>query len=235
MESVRDIESRFGIKIDIKTDKYSTKNTSKSTSKPQENKDNKYNIQYQTESLNPIDTAYYQYINAINNSKPENLADIYAQIGISSSSRYNDLYNYMKLLYRNEELTWDNMTDFELLSMIPVNLHQTANNILTRQELIKYVQNNQNNNINNNTNSPNNNTNTSNNLDNDIYNQYHDCLVTAADRKSKGTLKLCPEGYCTAKLTYDVYPSYWANLNASKICSGEKEDLEGNIKNYYQQ
>jgi len=64
---------------------------------------------------------------------------------------------------------------------------------------------------------------------------YLQCKVEAADRREKGKLKLCPEGYCTVKLTEDVYPSYWANLKASKICTGQEKDYEGNVKNYYNQ
>lgn len=63
--------------------------------------------------------------------------------------------------------------------------------------------------------------------------EYQNCKIEAAERKANGKLKLCPEGYCTVKLTEEVYPSYWANLKASKICSGELEDYEGNIENYY--
>ena len=63
---------------------------------------------------------------------------------------------------------------------------------------------------------------------------YHQCMEDAANRKAQGKIKLCPEGYCTAKLTEEVYPSYWANLRASKICTGQEEDYEGNVENYYQ-
>lgn len=63
---------------------------------------------------------------------------------------------------------------------------------------------------------------------------YYECLEDAKKRKEQGKLKLCPEGYCTAKLTSDVYPSYWANLKASKICKGTEEDMEGKVKNYYE-
>jgi len=54
---------------------------------------------------------------------------------------------------------------------------------------------------------------------------YRSCIEEA---KGRTDLKLCPEGYCTVKLTEDVYPSYWANLKASKICSGEEMDMLGN-------
>lgn len=65
--------------------------------------------------------------------------------------------------------------------------------------------------------------------------KYEQCKIEAADRKAKGKLKLCPEGYCTVKLTEEVYPSYWANLRASKICSGTEEDYDGKIEDYYAQ
>jgi len=67
--------------------------------------------------------------------------------------------------------------------------------------------------------------------DESVLKQYKLCKEETAKRK---TLKLCPEGYCTVKLTEEVYPSYWANLKASKICTGELEDLEGNLKKHYE-
>ena len=70
--------------------------------------------------------------------------------------------------------------------------------------------------------------------DTSMLNEYQQCKTEAADRKSQGKLKLCPEGYCTAKLTEEVYPSYWANLKASKICTGQLEDYEGKKQNYYE-
>lgn len=59
----------------------------------------------------------------------------------------------------------------------------------------------------------------------ELLEKYEKCLIDAAERNKKGSLKLCPEGYCTVKLTEKVYPSYWANLKASKICNGELEAL----------
>ena len=38
-----------------------------------------------------------------------------------------------------------------------------------------------------------------------------------ASKKSKGS-KICPEGKAWAKRTFDVYPSAYANLAASKYC-----------------
>ncbi len=70
--------------------------------------------------------------------------------------------------------------------------------------------------------------------DTSMLNEYQQCKTEAAERRSQGKLKLCPEGYCTAKLTEEVYPSYWANLKASKICTGQLEDYEGKTQNYYE-
>lgn len=69
---------------------------------------------------------------------------------------------------------------------------------------------------------------------NALINEYNMCKEESSKRKEAGKLKLCPEGYCTVKLTEEVYPSYWANLKASKICTGELEDLEGKIKKHYE-
>ena len=57
---------------------------------------------------------------------------------------------------------------------------------------------------------------------------YQDCLDEATVRKEKGNLKLCPEGYCTAKMKFKVYPSAYANGYASQVCKGAVPDLEGN-------
>ena len=63
---------------------------------------------------------------------------------------------------------------------------------------------------------------------------YENCLIKATQRIRKGTLKLCPRGYCTAKHKFKVYPSAYANGYASQVCSGRKSDLEGNLKNDYE-
>lgn len=60
---------------------------------------------------------------------------------------------------------------------------------------------------------------------------YRECL----DLAKKKTMKLCPEGYCTAKEKYEVYPSAYANGYASQVCKGTKPDFEGNFKNSYQE
>ena len=49
-------------------------------------------------------------------------------------------------------------------------------------------------------------------------NEYKKCLQSAR----KKNLSLCPEGYCTAKLKFDVYPSAYANGYASQVCNGSK-------------
>lgn len=69
---------------------------------------------------------------------------------------------------------------------------------------------------------------------NSMIDEYNKCKDEAKDRQSKGKLKLCPEGYCTVKLTENVYPSYWANLKASKICTGQLEDYEGKVEKHYE-
>lgn len=58
---------------------------------------------------------------------------------------------------------------------------------------------------------------------------YKRCLEEARKRG----LKLCPEGYCTAKMKFEVYPSAYANGYASQVCKGTKPDLEGNKVNHY--
>ena len=58
---------------------------------------------------------------------------------------------------------------------------------------------------------------------------YEKCLETA----QKKNLKLCPEGYCTAKEKFEVYPSAYANAYAVQVCKGTKPDYEGNYVNHY--
>lgn len=60
--------------------------------------------------------------------------------------------------------------------------------------------------------------------------EYAECLREA---QKKG-LKLCPEGYCTAKSKFKVYPSAYANGYAAQVCKGSKPDLLGNYKNSYE-
>lgn len=59
--------------------------------------------------------------------------------------------------------------------------------------------------------------------------QYKQCLVEA---KTKN-LKLCPQGYCSAKVNFKVFPSAYANGYASQVCSGDKSDIEGTYSNHY--
>ena len=58
--------------------------------------------------------------------------------------------------------------------------------------------------------------------------EYESCLVEATERFNKGKLSLCPEGYCTAKTKFEVYPSAYANGYASQVCKGNKPDFNGN-------
>lgn len=59
--------------------------------------------------------------------------------------------------------------------------------------------------------------------------KYQKCMLDAP-RKS---LKLCPRGYCTAKLRFDVYPSAYANGYASQVCNGTIPDYDGITENSY--
>ena len=59
--------------------------------------------------------------------------------------------------------------------------------------------------------------------------EYDKCIKVAGDRLNKGTLKLCPRGYCTAKGKFEVYPSAYANGYATSVCKGNKPDLLGYI------
>ena len=56
---------------------------------------------------------------------------------------------------------------------------------------------------------------------------YNNCLPEARERFNKGKLSLCPEGYCTAKHTFEVYPSAYANGYAASVCKGDKPDFNG--------
>jgi len=51
--------------------------------------------------------------------------------------------------------------------------------------------------------------------------EYEECLNTPKK------LKICKRGYCSAKQKFDVYPSAYANIYASRVCRGEIEDFEG--------
>tara|TARA_R100000988_G_scaffold96370_1_gene63118 strand:- start:373 stop:573 length:201 start_codon:yes stop_codon:yes gene_type:complete len=53
--------------------------------------------------------------------------------------------------------------------------------------------------------------------------------------------KLCPKGKAAAKRKFDVYPSAYANMYASAVCSGKvkpggkkkkKKNTGGMVKNY---
>ena len=59
---------------------------------------------------------------------------------------------------------------------------------------------------------------------------YEKCIKTAQKRFEKKNLKLCPKGYCTAKHTFDVYPSAYANGYATSVCKGTKPDIQGNLE-----
>lgn len=216
-DSIKDIENRFNITIQYNNNN----NNINSNINTKSNNDNgNKNVNLNTPWQQNIQDAYLQYEQALNNALPEEIEMIYANIGISSHRRYNDLNNYIPLLYRKDSTNINEMTDFELIDLLPEHMKSQTDNFETRQSLINYVKTS----LNSNNNSKNNKGDNS---------EYKQCLIDAQDRKNRGKLKLCPEGYCTAKLTSDVYPSYWANLKASKICSGTEEDMEGKIENHY--
>lgn len=54
--------------------------------------------------------------------------------------------------------------------------------------------------------------------------KYKKCL---ADTKKRNDLSLCPEGYCTAKSKYKVYPSAYANGMAAQVCDAKKKTFIG--------
>ena len=55
-------------------------------------------------------------------------------------------------------------------------------------------------------------------------NEYKKCLVGAQKRFDNNEINLCPSGYCTAKHTFEVYPSAYANGYATSVCKGAKPD-----------
>lgn len=55
---------------------------------------------------------------------------------------------------------------------------------------------------------------------------YQACLDEATTRLAKGTLKLCPEGYCTVKQQAGQWSAY-KSLQAARICSGHARDFRG--------
>ena len=55
--------------------------------------------------------------------------------------------------------------------------------------------------------------------------EYRNCLEKSQKEYDRGTRKLCPRGYCTAKQIFDVYPSAYANGYAASVCKGSKPDL----------
>jgi len=57
--------------------------------------------------------------------------------------------------------------------------------------------------------------------------KYKKCLETAEKKKARDEISLCPRGYCSAKMTFDVYPSAYANGFASQVCGGKKKGVLG--------
>lgn len=56
---------------------------------------------------------------------------------------------------------------------------------------------------------------------------YKECLISAEKKYKNKSLSLCPEGYCTAKHKFEVYPSAYANGYASQVCKGSKPNYLG--------
>jgi hypothetical protein len=189
--------------------------------------------------MSNFQTIYHQYQTAASAATtPEEKSQVYSSIGISSPSRYNDLASYIPLLYRSEANDLATMTDFELLNLIPESLRIQGNRYTTRNQLVNYVKNITQNSMESlpalpNTSYTSNETSQSEPLDSSELSEYRSCLEEAAKRKSRGKLKLCPEGYCTAKMKFEVYPSAYANGYASQVCKGTQPDLEGKTENYY--
>ena len=180
-----------------------------------------------------IENTYESYLKAINDAKDVGERNkILVGIGISNPKRLSDLKSYIPLLLRGNNRDLDNLTDQEILSKLSSSDRRQANSMNTRTALISFVKNKLNNNTNNSnsSNSSNSNSNNSNNTNNV---EYEKCLVQAKKRKQAGKLKLCPEGYCTAKAKFEVYPSAYANAFAAQVCKGTQADLEGKMKNHY--
>ena len=150
------------------------------------------------------------YQKALKNATDSEKSEILSGIGISSLFREKDLKNYIHLLERESDEELENQTDFEMLENLSQKEINHAQMIPTRKALIKYVKE---------INSPQKTDNSS----------YSKCLETAR----KKNLKLCPEGYCTAKEKFEVYPSAYANAYAVQVCKGDKPDLEGNYVDRY--
>ena len=153
-----------------------------------------------------------QYQMALAKANPTEQIKILQGIGISSIHRRGDLKSYIPLVRRPNSTDPIYQTDFELLSQVSPEYHSELEKIPTRAELIQRI----------------------NNL-NTGSSEYSQCLTDAQARHQTGDLNLCPEGYCTAKLKFEVYPSAYANAYASQVCKGSKPDYSGNVENYYGQ
>lgn len=146
-----------------------------------------------------------------NNSEKEH---ILARAGISSTARINDLASYLPVWTRTNTNNLNQLNDFELLDKIPVTQREGLQSLTTRQELIDRVRT---------------------ILTGDEDGNYDACLKDAQKRYDAGKLKLCPRGYCTAKLKFEVYPSAYANGYAVQVCKGTQPDFNGQTANDYEQ
>ena len=68
----------------------------------------------------------------------------------------------------------------------------------------------------------------SDNSSGDVYNEEddYDEDMIGEGRKKTGT-PLCARGIASAKATYDVYPSAYANGHAIQVCKGKMKGLDG--------
>jgi hypothetical protein len=244
------------------------------------------------------DRNYQLYSEAFNQAKTEEeRLELLHGLGISNIRRNNDWVNYLHLLTdHNPKGTLEQMTDFELLDQLPINLRRQADNFITRREMIDFVRNNRR---------------KAGKLPGRVVTpprpgistpttrraadvplpktvtpprakitppiirrgaitpaprtkkavthpkarisppiirraagtpapkkvvpnvSYERCIEDATDRKSRGKLKLCPAGYCTAKEKFDVYPSLYSNAYAVQVCKGTKPDYYGNFYDHY--
>lgn len=58
--------------------------------------------------------------------------------------------------------------------------------------------------------------------------RYSECIRERSILAEKGRSgKLCPEGYCTAKMKFKVYPSAYANGYGVQVCQGTKPTMDG--------
>lgn len=189
-----------------------------------------------------------EYRNALSLAKDDiEKLEILSWLGVNSLARINDYVNYSHLLTRNDNERLSNQTDQEMYEFLNVKQQKVADKLDTRAKLIEYIAKLYN------LNKPESPVLESPKSENPRFEsgkaakavkaespkavsgkaenltEYDKCL----EKASKKNMKLCPEGYCTAKAKYEVYPSAYANAYASQVCNGSKPDLRGELKNSY--